>query len=374
MVVDYLIVGCGYTGATIAERIATQLNKKVLIVEKRNHIGGNAYDYTDEAGVLIHKYGPHLFHTNSEKVWRYLSQFTEWRPYFHHTMAYVEGQLVPIPFNINTVYQVFSPKYAKQVEEELVKTFGWGASIPIVKLLEYDSPVLKHISNYIYEHIYLHYTLKQWGLHPNELSNSVTSRVPIRINRDNRYFTDTYQAMPARGYTQLFEKMLAHPNIKLLLNTDYHEVADTISYERMVFTGPIDEYFDYLHGALPYRSLRFDLKTYPQEYFQSSAIVNYPNHHDFTRITEFKRIAGQTLPMTTVAYEYPQPYEPNVNLPYYPIPRDETKTMYKKYEAEAEKIKAKVLFAGRLADYVYYNMDQVVARALKVFESDIAGV
>lgn len=253
MKVDWLIVGAGFTGAVLAERIASQLDQKVLVVEKRNHIGGNAYDYYNEHGVLVHKYGPHIFHTNSKKVWDYLSQFTEWRPYYHRVLASVEGKLVPVPFNLNSLYALFPPKYAERLEEKLICTYGFGVKVPILKMKEAKDEELRFLADYIYKNIFYGYTIKQWELTPEELDPSVTGRVPVYISRDDRYFQDTYQAMPKQGYTAMFGRILSHKNIKVLLNTDYREIVREICFNRMIYTGPIDVYFDYMHGSLPYR-------------------------------------------------------------------------------------------------------------------------
>lgn len=368
MKVDWLIVGAGFTGATLAERIAARLSQKVLIVEKRDHIGGNAYDYYDESGILVHKYGSHTFHTNSSLVWNYLSQFTEWRPYFHQVLSMVDGKKIPVPFNLNSLYTLFSPKFAEQLEELLIQQYTFGVKVPILKLRESASGELGFLADYIYKKVFHGYTLKHWDLTPDQLDPSVTARVPVHISRDNRYFQDTYQGMPKHGYTALFTKMLNHSKIKVLLNTDYREILNEITFKRMIYTGPIDAYFDYVHGPLPYRSLRFDFVTLDQAYFQEVGTVNYPNEYDYTRILEQKHLTGQIASKTTISYVYPQNYIAGENEPYYPIPRQENREKYNLYLKEAEKIKDKVLFAGRLADYRYYNMDQAVARALTLFK------
>lgn len=368
MKVDWLIVGAGFTGATLAERIASQLDQKVLVVERRDHIGGNAYDYYNEHGILVHKYGSHTFHANSSMVWNYLSQFTEWRPYFHQVLAVVDGKKVPVPFNLNSLYALFPPKYAGKLEELLIQHCGFGVKVPILKLRESTSGELSQLAEYIYQNVFYRYTLKHWGLKPEELDRSVTARVPVYISRDNRYFQDTYQGIPKQGYTHLFSCMLNHPNIKVLLNTDYREVIGEVKFKRMIYTGPIDSYFDYKHGSLPYRSLRFEFTTLNQEYYQVVGTVNYPNQYDFTRILEQKHLTGQISPKTTLAFVYPQEYLQGKNEPYYPVPREENRHSYNLYAMEAQQIWDKVIFAGRLADYKYYNMDQAVARALTLFK------
>jgi UDP-galactopyranose mutase len=370
MKVDWLIVGAGFSGCVLAERLASQLGQRVLILDKRDHIGGNAYDYYNEDGILVHKYGPHIFHTKSKKIWDYLSQFTEWRHYFHHVLGVVEGKKVPIPFNLNSLYALFPPKYAEKLEEQLLANFGMGVKVPILKLRESAIGDLEMLANYIYDNVFVRYTTKQWELKPEELDRSVTGRVPVYISRDNRYFQDPYQAMPKYGYTEMFRKMLAHQNIKVLLNADYREVINDIKFNRMVYTGPIDTFFDYMHGELPYRSLRFAFETLDQEHYQEVGTVNYPNEYDITRITEQKYLSGQTSKKTTLVMEYPQAYVPGRNDPYYPIPREENRLRYDLYLQEANKLKGSVIFAGRLAEYKYYDMDQAALRALSLFEKE----
>lgn len=371
---DYLIVGAGYAGAILAERIASQLDKKVIIVEKRNHIAGNAFDYYDENGVLVHKYGPHIFHTSSKKVYDYLSDFTKWNTYVHHVKAVVEGKPVPIPFNLNSVYELFPKNFSEKLESKLIEKYGYGLKIPILKLKEVDDSDLKFLAEYIYKNVFYGYTLKQWALKPEELDFNVTSRVPVYISRDNRYFQDTYQQIPAYGYTAMFEKILNHKNIRILLNTDYREAIEYIKFDKMIYTGPLDYYFDYIYGQLPYRSLRFEFENFNQSQFQEVGQMNYPNNYDYTRITEFKYLTMQKSINTTVAFEYPQEYIPGINEPYYPIPRDINNELFSKYKAEAEKLDGSVFFVGRLADYKYYNMDQIAGVALQLFEKKIANI
>lgn len=368
---DWLIVGAGYSGSVLAERIASQLDQKVLLVDKRDHIAGNAYDYRDDAGVLIHKYGPHIFHTNSKKVWEYLSEFTDWRYYFHEVLAIIEGKKVPIPFNFNSIKEVFPEALANKFENLLLDKFEFGKKIPILKLLNEEDKDLKLLADYIYKFVFKGYTSKQWGLNPDELDKSVTGRIPVYLSRDNRYFQDAYQAIPLNGYTAMFEQILDHPNITLVLNEDGIEYSKKISYHKMIYTGPIDEFFDNKFGPLPYRSLEFKYRTFEKFPFQERAQINYPNNFDFTRITEFAYLTGEFDGKSTIAIEYPKVYIPGVNDPYYPIPNKENEERFKLYLNEAKKVKDKVIFLGRLADYKYYNMDQVVARALKTFETEI---
>jgi UDP-galactopyranose mutase len=356
---DYLIVGAGFAGSVLAERLATQANKKVLIIDKRDHIAGNAYDYYNNDGILIHKYGPHIFHTNSKEVFEYLGQFTEWRPYEHRVLGSVEGQLVPIPINLNTINQL----YGLNLNSSEVEDFFASKAEKVAGVKTSEDVVVSKVGRELYEKFFKGYTKKQWDLDPSELDASVTARVPTRTNRDDRYFTDTYQAMPLHGYTNMFRKMLTHPNIKIMLNTDYKDIIDIIPFANMIFTGPVDEYFDYCYGKLPYRSLEFKFETIDKEVFQPTGTVNYPNEQLYTRITDFKYLTGQIHPKTAIVYEYPKAEGD----PYYPVPRPENAELYKKYQQLAAS-KDNVYFVGRLATYKYYNMDQVVAQALTTYK------
>jgi UDP-galactopyranose mutase len=355
---DYLIVGAGFAGSVLAERLARGSGKKVLIIDRRNHIAGNAYDHYNEAGVLVHKYGPHIFHTNSADVFQYLTQFTDWRPYEHRVRASVDGQLVPIPINLDTVNTLYGLNLSSFELEEFFKKIAE----PRETITTSEDVVISKVGRELYEKFFRGYTRKQWGLDPSELDSSVIARVPTRTNRDDRYFTDTYQAMPLRGYTTLFTNMLDHPNIKIMLNADYSDIAGLIPFRELIFTGPIDEFFKFRFGKLPYRSLEFEHKTFDLPVFQPAPVVNYPNEHAYTRSTEFKYLTGQEHPRTSVVYEYPRAEGD----PYYPIPRPENAATYKKYEAMARATTG-VHFVGRLATYKYYNMDQVVAQALTLY-------
>lgn len=361
---DYLIVGAGFAGSVLAERLARMLDKKVLIIDKRPHIGGNAYDHYNDAGILVHKYGPHIFHTNSKEVFEYLSQFTAWRPYEHRVLASVDGQLVPIPINLDTVNRLYGLELTSFQLEEFFKS----VAEPREQIRTSEDVIVSKVGRELYEKFFRNYTRKQWGMDPSELDASVTARVPTRTNRDDRYFGDTYQAMPLHGYTRLFENMLDHPNIKIMLNTDYREIASMVPYREMIYTGPVDEYFDFRYGKLPYRSLRFKHETVDTDVYQRAPVVNYPNEHLYTRITEFKYLTGQEHRKTSVVYEFPT----SEGDPYYPVPRPENAELYKKYRALAEATPG-VHFVGRLATYRYYNMDQVVAQALTTF-SKISGI
>ncbi|WP_224995598.1 UDP-galactopyranose mutase [Cesiribacter sp. SM1] len=356
---DYLIVGAGFAGSVLAERLATQMNKKVLIIDKRNHIAGNAYDHFNKDGILVHKYGPHIFHTNSKDVFDYLSRFTEWRPYEHRVQASVDGQLVPIPINLDTINKL----YGLNLTSFEVEDFFQSKAEEINPIRTSEDVVVSRVGRELYEKFFRNYTRKQWGMDPSELDKSVTSRVPVRTNRDDRYFSDTYQAMPLRGYTYMFEKMLDHPNIKIMLNTDYHEILDVIPFREMIYTGPVDEYFDFRYGKLPYRSLEFKHETLDEQLHQPAPVVNYPNEHPYTRITEFKYLTGQQHPKTSIVYEYPKAEGD----PYYPVPKPENAELYTRYKKLADETPG-VHFVGRLATYRYYNMDQVVAQALTLFK------
>jgi UDP-galactopyranose mutase len=353
-VFDFLVVGAGFAGSVVAERMAT-LGARVLLVDRRNHVGGNAYDHYDDHGLLVHKYGPHIFHTASHDVFEYLSRFTEWRSYQHRVKACVDGQLVPIPINLDTINLLNNTHLSSS---ELEDYFDKLAE-PVLHKKTSEDVIVSRVGRALYEKFFRNYTRKQWGLDPSELDASVTSRVPIRTNRDDRYFTDAYQAMPRHGYTRMFERMLDHPNIKILLSCDYREVEKIVPHRHLVYTGPVDAFFDYKHGKLPYRSLEFKFETHNVAQFQTAPVVNYPNDYDFTRITEFKYLTGQEHPKTTVVYEFPK----GEGDPYYPVPRPENAAIYAKYEALA-KARSDVHFVGRLATYKYYNMDQVVAQAL----------
>ena len=352
---DYVIVGAGFSGAVVAAQMARNFGKRVMLLDRRNHIGGNAYDHYNEHGVLVHKYGPHIFHTNSKDVFDYLSLFTEWRNYEHKVLASVEGKLVPIPINLDTVNILHGLELTVQdMEAYLEKIAEKPAAIRTS-----EDVVLSRVGRDLYEKMFRGYTRKQWGLDPSELDASVTARIPVRTNRDDRYFTDTYQAMPADGFTRMFENMLDHPNITLVLGTDYRDVLKAVRYRELVYTGPVDEFFDYRFGKLPYRSIQFRHETADVERLQPLAVINYPNEHDYTRVTEFKHLTGQAHAKTSIVYEYPC----DGGDPYYPVPRAANAAIYKKYEALAAKTPG-VHFTGRLATYKYYNMDQVVAQAL----------
>ena len=355
---DYLIVGAGFAGAVLAERLANGSGKKVLICDRRPHIAGNAYDFFNDDGILVHKYGPHIFHTNSADVFEYLSRFTEWREYQHRVLASVDGMLVPIPINLDTINKLYGLNLNSLEIQEFYDSIKEEREVTTTS----EDVVVGAVGRELYEKFFRNYTRKQWGLDPSELDASVTARVPTRTNRDDRYFTDTFQAMPKYGYTRMFENMLDSPNIKIMLNCDYREIESEISYREMVYTGPVDAYFDYCYGKLPYRSLEFKHETHDTEVFQPAPVINYPNDQAYTRVTEFKYLTGQKHEKSAVVYEYPKAEGD----PYYPIPKPENADLYAKYKALAD-AEEDVHFVGRLATYKYYNMDQVVAQALMTF-------
>ncbi|HZS83576.1 MAG TPA: UDP-galactopyranose mutase [Stellaceae bacterium] len=356
---DYLVVGAGFAGSVLAERLAAGMGKRVLVIDRRPHIGGNAYDHYNDDGILVHRYGPHIFHTNSPRVAEYLSRFTKWRPYEHRVLAAVDGMLVPIPINLTTINRL----YGLDLTCDEVDAFLAARAEKVAMIRTSEDVVVSRVGRELYEKFFHGYTRKQWGVDPSQLDKAVTARVPTRTNTDDRYFTDSFQNMPRHGYTRMFENMLDHPNIKIMLNADFREIAGEVRYDKLVYTGPIDEFFDYRYGKLPYRSLRFRHETLPQERFQPVAVVNYPAPDiPYTRITEYKHLTGQKHPMTGITYEFPT----SEGDPYYPVPRPENAELYRKYQALADAT-PDVEFVGRLATYRYYNMDQVVAQALALY-------
>lgn len=365
MLHQWIIVGAGFAGAVLAERIASQLDETVLLIEKRPHIAGNAFDMRDAAGILVHQYGPHIFHTNSKVIFDYLSQFTQWRFYEHRVRAKVDNKLLPIPINRTTVNQL----YGLDLTSVEMETFYQSRAEPITDIKTSADVVLARVGRDLYEKFFRGYTRKQWGLDPSELDRSVTARVPARTDDDDRYFLDTFQFMPAQGYAEMFKKVLAHPNIEVHLKTSWQQVKDDVgACKGIIFTGPIDEFYDFRYGKLPYRSLRFRHETIAREVFQPAAVVNYPQDQEYTRITEYKYLTGDQNPKTSITYEYPS----SDGDPFYPIPRAENQLLFKKYEALAL-AESKVHFVGRLATYRYYNMDQVVGQALATFRKICSG-
>jgi UDP-galactopyranose mutase len=354
---DYLIVGAGFAGSVMAERLARGAGKRVLLVDRRPHIGGNAYDHYNEAGILVHRYGPHIFHTNSAEIFAYLSQFTDWRPYQHRVRASVDGQLLPIPINLDTVNTLYGLRLSSFELEDFFNSVAEKRET----IRTSEDVIVTRVGRELYEKFFRNYTRKQWALDPSELDAQVTARVPVRTNRDDRYFTDAYQAMPRSGYTRLFQNMLDHPGISVVLQTDWRDIREAVRYGSVIYTGPVDEFFEHRYGPLPYRSLRFRHETVGVAQFQAFPVVNYPNDHLYTRVTEFKYLTGQEHPKTSVVYEYPEAEGD----PYYPVPRPENAELYRRYEALAAA--SNVHFVGRLATYRYYNMDQVVGQALALF-------
>ncbi len=358
---DFLIVGAGFAGSVMAERIASQLDKKVLIVEKRNHIGGNAYDEPDEIGILVHKYGPHIFHTNSKEVFEYLSQFTKWRFYEHKVLAKLNGELYPIPINMLTLNKLYNLNLTTESE---VKKYYEKVRENRYPILNSEDIIVNQVGKDLFEKFFKHYTMKQWGLEPKDLAPSVCGRISIRTNDDCRYFTDKYQFMPKDGYTKMFEKMLNNKNIEVALNTDYKSILNDVKFNKMIYTGPIDYFFDYEYGKLSYRSIRFEYEKVNSEYYQNTAQVNYVDAEiDYTRVVEHKYLSGQDSSVTSISREYSQ----SDGEPFYPIPADKNRELYLKY-LEHSKLHNHMIFCGRLAEYQYYNMDQVVANTIKKFE------
>lgn len=361
---DYLIVGAGFAGSVFAERLASQLDKKILLVEKRNHVAGNAYDELDKHGILIHRYGPHIFHTNSKKVFDYLSQFTKWRFYEHKVLAFLNGNLFPVPINRITLNKLYDFNF--QTEKEVNDYIN---SIKVIRypVLNSEDVIVSKMGNDLFEKFFRHYTKKQWGREPKELAASVCGRIPIRTNDDCRYFTDNFQFMPSDGYSAMFHNMLNHPNIEIVLNTDYKKIIDNVKFDKMIYTGPIDYFFDYEFGGLPYRSIKFEFINYPQESIQDNAVINYVEKNvNYSRVTEYKYLTGQKSETSTISREFFQ----QEGDPFYPIPTEHNKELYDRY-FELTKSLESVLFCGRLAEYQYYNMDQVVANILHLFEKNI---
>ncbi|KJR43553.1 UDP-galactopyranose mutase [Candidatus Magnetoovum chiemensis] len=356
---DYFVVGAGFSGSVIAERLACGLNKKVLLVEKRNHLGGNSYDCFDEHGILIHKYGAHVFHTSDDNVWDYVCKFARWNGYRHRVRAFVDGMMLPIPINLTTVNKLLN----KNFTEYELKQYYDSVKINTPDIRNSKDVVVSQVGEFIYEKFFKNYTFKQWGVYPEALSPEVTKRIPIRFDNNDLYFNDKYEGLPIDGYFRLFEAILNHKNISIALNTDYKSIINDVKFDNLIYTGAIDYFFDYLHGELPYRSQRFEAETIDCEYFQEVAVVNYPNDFDFTKITESKRMTYQKHEKTTIIKEYPA----KDGEPYYPMPMKSAMEIYEKYKKEADKIK-NVYFLGRLAEYKYINMDQAVKGALSLFQ------
>lgn len=373
---DSIIVGCGFAGAVVARELAERGDQKVCILEKRDHVGGNCYDLYDENGILIHQYGPHIFHTNLEHVYEYLSRFTNWYHFKHEVVANIHGTYMPVPFNLNTLKQVYGEQKACELREKLVNTYGMGSRVPILKLRENSDPDIQAIAEYVYHNIFLYYTMKQWGQKPEDIDPSVTARVPVLISEYNGYFQDKYQGMPLEGFTPLFDKMLDHPNITVRLNSDANALLSLNNGKvyfdgelftgKVIFTGPIDEFFDHCYGKLPYRSLHFVFEHHDIEEYQPKSVVNYTVSEEYTRITEFKKLTGQLKEDTTIMKEYPRVYTGEKGqIPYYAIINPENMELYAKYTKLLEEYPNFYLL-GRLAEYKYYNIDAIVDKALSL--------
>ncbi|KSV57829.1 UDP-galactopyranose mutase [Acetivibrio ethanolgignens] len=377
---DCIIIGCGFAGATAARQLA-EAGWRALILEQRDHIGGNAYDEEDEYGVLVHKYGPHIFHTEKKRVYEYLSRFTDWYAYSHEVVGKVGDKLLPIPFNLNTLGMVYGEKKAKELREILEAEYGTEVKVPILKLRKHSRQEIKELADYVYQNVFLKYTMKQWGRTPEEIDPAISGRVPVFLSWDNRYFQDTWQGMPRDGYTPLFKKLLAHTGIEVRLSCpaasvlSFDKEAGKIYFEgkeytgTMIYTGAIDELFDCCYGKLPYRSLDFAFEHYPEKFYQSHGVVNYTVSEEYTRITEFKRLTGQACEGTTIIKEYPRSYTGGKGqIPYYAIQNPENQALYEKYCELAGRF-PHMHMLGRLAEYKYYNIDAIVDRALELAES-----
>lgn len=377
---DCIVIGAGIAGAACARKLAEEAGKKVLVIERRSHIGGNCYDVSDEYGILIHEYGPHIFHTGLEEVYEYLSRFTEWYPFGHEVVAKVGDKLIPVPFNLNTLHMVYDKEKADLLEKKLIEAYGEGSRVPIMKLRENDDPDIREIAQYVYENVFLKYTMKQWGQKPEEISPEVTGRVPVLISYDNRYFQDKYQGVPKDGFTPMFEHMLDHENIEVVLDTDCRDVlkftGNEILFEGkpfagdVIYTGALDELFDCKYGRLPYRSLDFHFEHYDDESYQEHSVVNYTVSEDYTRITEFKFLTGQkNTDGTTIVKEYPFAYTgAEGEIPYYAILNEENQALYEKYKALTAGL-PKFHLLGRLAEYKYYNIDAMTKKAMELADA-----
>lgn len=365
---QWLVVGAGFTGSVLAERLARGSDQKVLVIDQRDHIAGNAFDTRNDHGLLYHQYGPHIFHTNAHSIIDYLSAFTEWMPYEHRVLGLVENRLVPIPFNLTSLAILFPKNYADKISDILVKNYGFGKKIPILKLKESNLPEIRELADYVYQNVFLGYTVKQWDLLPEQLSPSVTARVPVHISYDDRYFQDSFQKMPIEGYSKLIKRILDHGNISVALNTSFRDVSSQISFDNVIYTGPIDEFFDFCLGELPYRSLKFEFSVYKQTRHQATGTTNYPSQEQFTRITEMPYLTQEWGNYTTIIKEFPCAHKPGTTIPYYPIPKDSNSELYRKYLNLARKEVKNIHFCGRLGSYQYLNMDQAIGHALSIYK------
>jgi UDP-galactopyranose mutase len=364
---DWIVVGAGFTGTVVAEHLARLNGARVLVLDRRDHIAGNAYDYPDDDGIQIHRHGPHIFHTNSERIWDYLARFTTWDEYYHRTLASVDGQLVPVPFNLNSIDIVF-PDSGAALGKALIAEFGAGARVPIQRMRQSANADARMVADHVHDRFFKNYVLKQYRMDSTALNPSLTSRTPIALDRDDRYFADTYQGMPMHGYAAMFAAMLDHPGITVRTGTDHHAARRRFPRARVVYTGCIDEYFGYRHGVLPYRSRDFVFRRVKQQRVQAAATISFPNDHDYTRITELSQLTGQapTAKATVLLEEYAVDHIPGVNEPYYPVITPESQKMLARYQDDARALAGSVWFAGRLGDFAYYNMDQACARAMSL--------
>ncbi|AMH94272.1 UDP-galactopyranose mutase Glf [methanogenic archaeon ISO4-H5] len=363
---EILVIGAGISGAVISNLYSSNTDTRITVIDRRDHIAGNCYDYRDENSIMIHRYGSHIFHTSNEDVWNYLIQFTGFNDYIHKVVAVIDGKEVHLPFNLNSIHAAFPEALASKLEQKLLSKFNYGTKIPIKDFMEQDDEDLRFLTQYIYENVFLHYTEKQWGKDPSQIDGAVTARVPVYLSRDDRYFQNTYQGIPLEGYTAMIERLLDRPNITVKLNTDA-KGYDFSRYDEVFFTGAVDELMDYQFGQLPYRSVHFELEAYDREHYQSGAVVNYPNNYDFTRIHEYKYYLGDRSPRTVIAKEYSEDFVPGKNDRYYPVPSEENAELYNRYLELAREKYPNMHFLGRLGDYKYYDMDKAVKRALDLY-------
>ena len=368
MITKNIVVGAGISGITAA-RVLAERGEQVLIIDKRSHIGGNCYDYRDGNGICVHKYGTHIFHTDQKAVWDFLSRFTRWHPYMHKVMGLVDGQLVPIPFNLNSVRRVFPESLAARLEEKLILRFGFNKKIPILELRKTDDDDLRFLAEYVYQKVFFFYTVKQWGRNPEDLDSSVTGRVPVYISRDDRYFQNRWQGIPLNGYTCMLERILDHKNITVELNTSWNDIKNKYRRCRIFYTGSADELMDWRFGDLPYRSITLEFRECDREFFQTAAVINYPENYDFTRIGEYKYFLDDKSPRTVISLEYPSAYRRGMNEPYYPVTAEENLALHQRYISAAREEYDDIYFLGRLGDYQYYDMDKAVARTLSLVEA-----
>lgn len=362
-----LIVGAGISGAVLARKIAENIGEKVLVIDSKNHIGGNCYDYKDKNDITIHKYGSHIFHTNNEKVWKFFNRFADFNTYMHRVFVVIDGIETTIPFNLNTLYDVFPKSMAQTFEQKLIQKFDYNQRVPILELKQLNDKELNFLADYIYKKVFLNYTIKQWGLSPDGIDGSVTARVPVLISKDNRYFQDKFQGIPLQGYTKLIENILKHNNIEVKLGVNFKEFKD-YQFKRIFYTGSIDEFFDYKLGILPYRSVSFKLHEFERPFYQKNSVINYPDNYDFTRVHEYKYYLSECSKNTVIAKEYSSNFILGENERYYPILTPENIELYEKYKYLSRDYK-NLYFLGRLGDYKYYDMDKAAERALECFEN-----